>query len=58
MIPLIPQTTPDIHLSWEAIKANFFGNQKDRYASAPGAFNDPDMLEIGVKTGINLQILS
>lgn len=30
------------------MKSNFDDNLKDRYASGPGGWNDPDMLEVGV----------
>jgi alpha-galactosidase len=42
------RTTGDISDNWKSMKQNFDFNLKDRYASGPGGWNDPDMLEVGV----------
>jgi len=42
------RTTVDIQHTWVTIKANFFNNLKDKDAAAPGGWNDPDMLMVGV----------
>jgi len=42
------RTTGDISDKWSSMKSNFDDNLKDRYASGPGGWNDPDMLEVGV----------
>jgi alpha-galactosidase len=41
------RTTGDIHPDWARIKALIAQNIPDAPAAGPGAWNDPDMLEIG-----------
>jgi alpha-galactosidase len=41
------RTTGDIHSTWSSIKSIISRNIPDGPAAGPGAWNDPDMLEIG-----------
>jgi len=41
------RTTQDIADLWTSIEFNFLYNSADAIASAPGGWNDPDMLEVG-----------
>ena len=41
------RTTRDIHDNWTRMIAMFDDNAKHAAATAPGAYNDPDMLEVG-----------
>ena len=49
------RTTGDINPTWYQVQANFFKNQKDRFASGIGGWNDPDMLEVGVGDMLSLE---
>jgi alpha-galactosidase len=41
------RTTSDIRDNWTRMMQMFDGNSKHAAATAPGSFNDPDMLEVG-----------
>jgi len=41
------RTTGDIRDTWERMLSTFDGNARHPAATAPGTYNDPDMLEIG-----------
>lgn len=41
------RTTGDISNNFDSMKENFLQNQDSFNFAAPGAWNDPDMLEIG-----------
>jgi alpha-galactosidase len=41
------RSTRDISPHWGTIKANFLQNQKQVHRSQPGAWADPDMMEVG-----------
>lgn len=41
------RTTQDIFDGWASVEYNFRENQKHFERSGPGAWNDPDMLEVG-----------
>jgi len=41
------RTRNDIKMPWEAMKLNFFVNQEHPESQHIGAWNDPDMLEVG-----------
>lgn len=45
------RTTDDISANFASVRANFFINQEQRAFAGPGGWNDPDMLEVGVKSG-------
>jgi alpha-galactosidase len=45
------RTTGDIQDSWTSIYANLFATQPLAAYAGPNAWNDPDMLEVGVKYG-------
>lgn len=42
------RTTNDITTSWRSIRSNYLQSQQNYMNAGPGAWNDPDMLEIGV----------
>ena len=41
------RTTQDISNTWSSLEFNFHSNANGRDSSAPGGWNDPDMLEVG-----------
>ena len=41
------RTTGDIDPTWQSIRANFWESQKHAHRGGPGAWLDPDMLEVG-----------
>ena len=45
------RTTGDINNSWKSMKDNIIRNAKYPDSAGPGAWNDPDMLEVGVTAG-------
>lgn len=45
------RTTQDIFNGWASVEQNFLINQQHADVSGPGAWNDPDMLEVGVHDG-------
>lgn len=45
------RTTGDISDNFNSMADNFFSTLSDSSAAGPGGWNDPDMLEVGVKKG-------
>jgi len=51
------RTTRDIENNWNSMKRNIFVNSIFPRSAGPGAWNDPDMLEIGVTTGQGMSLV-